>query len=150
MILKLWLNTQMIWMIFMNILKNSIQIKNAKILTVIDDTIGDLISNKKLKPIVTQLFIWGRKLIMSLVCITQSYFAVPGNIRLNFAHSFIMKILKQESQQVTHNHSSGIYFYDFMNLQKKWTVKSYYFWVSGTTLASDNHLRFGSNVLKRI
>ena len=44
-------------MIFMNILKNTIQIRNAKILTVIDDTIGDLISNKKLKPIVTQLFI---------------------------------------------------------------------------------------------
>ena len=44
-------------MIFMNILKNTIQIRNAKILTVIDDTIGDLIGNKKLKPIVTQLFI---------------------------------------------------------------------------------------------
>ena len=64
---------------------------------------------------------------MSLVCITQSYFAVPGNIRLNFAHSFIMKILKQESQQVTHNNSSGICFYDLMNLQKKFTVKAFYF-----------------------
>ena len=57
--------------------------KNKKILTVFDDMIADILSNKKLNPVVTELFIRGRKLNISLVFITQSYFAVPKNIRLN-------------------------------------------------------------------
>ena len=57
--------------------------KNQKILTVFDDMIADILSNKKLNPVVTELFIRGRKLNISLVFITQSYFAVPKNIRLN-------------------------------------------------------------------
>ena len=57
--------------------------KNQKILTVFDDMITDILSNKKLNPVVTELFIRGRKLNMSHVFITQSYFAVPKNIRLN-------------------------------------------------------------------
>ena len=57
--------------------------KNKKILTVFDDMIADILSNKKLNPVVTELFIKRRKLIISLVFITQSYFAVPKNIRLN-------------------------------------------------------------------
>ena len=58
-----------------------------------------MLSNKKLKPIVTELFISGRKLNISLVFITQSYFAVPKNIRLNSAHYFIMKIpIKRDLQ----------------------------------------------------
>ena len=64
---------------------------------------------KKLKPIVTELFIRGRKLSISLVFITQSYFAVPKNIRLNSMHYFIMKIRnKRELQQIAFNHSSDI------------------------------------------
>ena len=51
-----------------------------------------MFSNKKLKPILTALFIRDRKLNISLVFITQSYFAVPKNIRLNYTHCFIMKI----------------------------------------------------------
>ena len=57
--------------------------KNKKILTVFDDMIADILSNKKLNPVVTELFIKRRKLNISLVFITQSYFAVPKNIRLN-------------------------------------------------------------------
>ena len=61
--------------------------------------IAHMLSNKKLKPIVTELFISGRKLNISLVFITQSYFAVPKNIRLNSAHYFIMKIpIKRDLQ----------------------------------------------------
>ena len=56
------------------------------------DMIADILSNKKLCPIVTELFIRGRKLNISLVFITQSYFSVPRNIRLNSTHYFIMKI----------------------------------------------------------
>ena len=72
-----------------------------------------MLSNKNLNPIVTQLFIRGRKLNISLVFITQSYFKVPKDVRVNF----IMKIpYKLELQQVAFNHSSDIEFKDFMNL----------------------------------
>ena len=66
--------------------------KKRKILIVFDDMIADMLSNKKLNPIVTELFIRGRKLNISLVFITQSYFAVWKNIRLNSTHYFVMKI----------------------------------------------------------
>ena len=52
-----------------------------KILIVSDDVIADMLSNKKLNPIVTELFIRGRKLNIYFVFITQSYFAVPKNIQ---------------------------------------------------------------------
>ena len=55
-----------------------------------------MINNKKLNPLVTQLFIRGRKLGISNVFITQSYFKVPKNVRLNYAHFFIMKNSKQK------------------------------------------------------
>ena len=65
-------------MIFMKILKNTIQMKNG--LIVFDYMIADMLSNKKLNPIVTELFIRRRKLNSSLVFITQSYFAVLKNV----------------------------------------------------------------------
>ena len=72
-------------------LKNTIQIKN-KILIIFDDMIADMLTNKKLDPVVTKLFIRGTKLDLFLVFIMQSYFALPKNIRLNSTHDFIMKI----------------------------------------------------------
>ena len=66
--------------------------KKRKILIVFDNMIADMLSNKKLNPIVTELFIRDRKLNISLVFITQSYFVVPNNIRLNPTHYFIMEI----------------------------------------------------------
>ena len=63
-----------------------------KILIVFDDMIGDMINNKKLNSIVTKLFIRGRKLNISLAFITQSYFKVPIDVRLNSIHIFVMKI----------------------------------------------------------
>ena len=80
-------------MIFMKILKNK---KKQKILIIfddmIDDIIADMLSNKILQQIVTEVFIRGRKLNISLFFITQSYFAVPKNIRLNSTHYFITRI----------------------------------------------------------
>ena len=66
--------------------------KKPKILIAFDDMIADMFSNKKLNPMVTELFIRGRKLNISLVFITQFYFAVPKNIKLNSTHFFVMKI----------------------------------------------------------
>ena len=69
--------------------------------------IADMINNKKLNSIVTKLFIRGRKLNIYLVFITQSYFKVPKDVRLNTTHFFIMKIPnKGELQRVALNHSS--------------------------------------------
>ena len=53
--------------------------KKRKILIVFDDMITDMLSNKKLNPILTELFIRGRKLNISLVFLTESYFTVPQN-----------------------------------------------------------------------
>ena len=71
--------------------------------------IADMLSNKKLNPIVNELFFRGRKLNISLAFITKSYFVVPKNIRLNSTHYFVMKIPnKRELQQIAFNHSSNI------------------------------------------
>ena len=62
MILKHLLDNQMIWMIFIKILKNAILGRRiTKILIISDDMIADILSNKKLNPMVTKLFIRGRK-----------------------------------------------------------------------------------------
>ena len=68
-----------------------------------------MFSNKKPNPVVTKLFIRGRKLNISLAFITQSYLAVPKIVRLHSTHYFIMKIPnKRELQQNEFSHSSDI------------------------------------------
>ena len=125
---KLLLNTRMIWTISIKNIEEYNPDKQRKILIVFDDMVADMLSNKKLNPIVTELFIRRRKLNISLVFITQSYFAVPKNIRLNSTHHFILKIPnKRELQQNAFNHSSDIDFHYFLNLYKKCTAKSYSF-----------------------
>ena len=122
--------------------------KTRKVFIVFEDMIADMINNKKLNPIVTALFIRGRKLNISIAFITQSYFKVSKDVRLNSTHFFIMKIPnKRELQQTALNHSSDIDFKDFMKIFKKYTAKPYSFLVNGTTLPSDNPLRFRKNIL---
>ena len=80
--------------------------KKRKILITFYDMIADMINNKKINSLVTELFIKGRKLNVSPVFITQSYFAVPKNIILKSRHYFIMKIQnKPELQQIAFSHS---------------------------------------------
>ena len=68
--------------------------------------IADMLSNKKRNSLVTELFIRGRKLNISIVFITQSNFSVPKKIRLNSTHYFIMKIPNIRAlQQIAFNHS---------------------------------------------
>ena len=66
--------------------------KECKILIVFDDVIADMINNKKQNSVASELFIRGRKLNISLVFITQSYFNVSKDVRLNTTLFFIMKI----------------------------------------------------------
>ena len=113
-------------------------IKKRKVLIVFDDMIADMINNKKLNPVVTELFIRGRKI----------YFRVPKDVRINSTHFFIMKIpSKRELQQIALNHSSDIDFKDFMKIYKKCTAKPYSFLVNDTALPSDDPLRFRKNLL---
>ena len=117
--------------------------KEHKILIVFDYMIADMINNKKLNPVVTELLFRGRKINISLVFITQSYFKVPKNVRLNSTHLFIMKIPnKRELQQIALNHSSDIDFKDFIKIYKKSIAEPYSFLVNDTILLSDNPLRF--------
>ena len=97
--------------------------------------------------LVNELFIRGRKLNISIVFVTQSYFAVPKNIRLNSTHYLFMKISNKRELQTN---SSDVNFQDFVNLHKKCTTKPYSFLVIDATLASDNSLRFRKDFLERI
>ena len=113
--------------------------KKHKVLIIFDDVIADMINNKKLNTVITELFIRGRKLNISIVFITQSYFKVPKDVRLNFTHFFIMKIPnKRELQQIVLNH--------FMKIYKKCTKEPYSFFVNDATLQSSDPLRFRHNL----
>ena len=72
---------------------------------------------------------------------------MPKKVRLNSTQFFIMKISnKRELEKIFLNHSSNIEFKDFMKVYKKYTVEQYSFLVNGTTLPSDNPLRFRKNI----
>ena len=108
-----------------------------------------IINNKKLNPIVIEKFIRGRKHNVYIVFITQTYFRVPKDIRLNSTHFSIMKILnKRELQQIDLNHASDIDFKDFMRIYKKCTAGPYSFSVIDTTLPPDTPSKFRKNLLK--
>ena len=70
--------------------------RKKKTLIVFDDMIADIMTNKKFQSIIKELFIRCRKLSISLIFITQSYFSVPKDVRLNSTHYLIMKINKKK------------------------------------------------------
>ena len=87
-----------------------------------DVMIADIMANKKLRSIIKELFIRFRKLNISLVFITESYFSVPKDIRLNSTHYLIMKISnKRELQNAAINHSGDINYKDFMKIYRECT-----------------------------
>ena len=102
-------------MIFIKNIEEYNPSKKRKILIVYDNMIADILSNKKLNPVVTELFIKGRKLNISLVFITKSHFSVPKN--------------KRELEQIAFNHSSDIDFQDFLNRYKNVIQKHILFWL---------------------
>ena len=109
--------------------------KKCKILIVLDDMIVYMINNKKPSSIVTELFIRGTKLNISIVFITKSYFKVLQDVRLSSTHFFILKISnKRELQQIALNHSPDIEFKDFIKIYEKFTPEPYYFLANDATL----------------
>ena len=79
-------------MIFVKNIEEYSPNKKRKMFKVFDDMTADMLSNKKLNPVVPELFVGGRKLNISLAFITQSYFTVPEHIRRNSAHCLLLKI----------------------------------------------------------
>ena len=123
--------------------------KKRKVLKVFVDMIADMIINKKLNPVVTELFIRGRNLNFPIAFITQLLFKVPKEVRLNSTHFFIMKVPnKKELQKIPLNHSSDINFKDFMKIYKKCTTEPYSFLVNNTTLTSNKSLRLRKILLE--
>ena len=135
-------------MMFTIILIIITQIKTEKFLIVFDDLITDIMTNKKLQATINKLFFRCRKLNVSFVFITQSYFPFPKELRLNFTHYLIMKIYnKREPRNIAINHSVDLDYKNVMNIYIKCTNKPYLFLTPDTTLPADNPLRFRKNLV---
>ena len=93
-----------------------------KVLIVLNDMIADIMTNKKSQATIKELFIRYRKLNISLVFISQSYFSVPKEIRLNSTHYLIMRIHnRRELQQIAIDHSADINYKDFLKIYRNCT-----------------------------
>ena len=117
--------------------------RKRKKLIVFDDMIADIMANKKFQTIIKELFIRCRKLNVSIVFITQSYFSVPKDVRLNSTHYLIMKINNRiEFKNIAINHSADIDYKDFVKIYKKCTKEPYNFLTIDTKLPPSDPLRF--------
>ena len=89
------------------------------------------------------MFIRCRKLNISLAFITQSYFSVPKDVRLNSTHYLIMKTdNRKELQNIAINHSADIDDKDFMKMYRECTKEPFNFLTIDTTLPASDPLRF--------
>ena len=121
--------------------------RKRKILIVFDDIIADIMTNKKFRSIIKELFIRCRKLNISLAFITQSYFFIPKDVRLNSTHYLIMKINnKRELQNIAINHSADVDYIDFTKIYRECTNEPFNFMTIDTTLPTSNSLRFRKNL----
>ena len=123
--------------------------RKRKVLTIVfDDMIADIMTNKQFKAIIKESFIRCRKLNISLVLITQSYFSVPKDVRLNSTHYLIMKINnRKELQNIAVNHSADIDYKDFMKIYRGCTKEQYSFLTTDMTLPASDPLIFRKNLL---
>ena len=123
--------------------------RKRKVLIVFDDMIADIMSSTKYKAIIKELFIRSRKLNISIVFITQSYFRTPKDARLNSTHYVIMKIQTREELQNSAQENSGdIDFKDFLKTYKDYTNEPYSCMIIDTTVPSGNPMRFRKNFYK--
>ena len=121
--------------------------RKRKILIAFDDMIADIMTNKKFQAIIKELFIRCRKLNISLAFITQSYFSVPKDVRLNPTHYLIMKINnKRELQNTAINHPADIDYDDFIKIYGECKKEPYNFLTIDTTVPASDPLRFRKNL----
>ena len=120
--------------------------RQRKNLIVLDVMIADIMTNKKFQAIIKELFIRCRESKISLVFITQSYFSVPKDVRLNSTHFLIMKIYDgRELQNIAKNHSADIDYKAFLKIYRNCTNESYSFLTIDTALLANNPMRFRKN-----
>ena len=113
--------------------------------------IADFMTNKKFQSIIKELFIRCRKLNISLAFITQSYFSVPKDVRLNSSHYLIMRINnRKELQNIAINHSADLDYKDFMKIYRECMKELYSFLTIDTTLPASNPLRFRKKLFDTI
>ena len=125
--------------------------RKRKILIVFDDMIADIMTNKKFQAIIKELFIRCRKLNISLVFITQSYFSVPKDVRLNSTHYLLLKINnRKELQNIATNNSADIDYGNFMKIYRECTKEPFSFLTIDTTLPASNPLRFRKNLFESL
>ena len=123
--------------------------RKRKNLLAFDDTIADIMSNKKFQVIIKELFIRCRKLNISLLFVTQSYFSVPKDVRLNSTHYLILKINnKRELQNIAINYSADIDHNNFVKIYRECTKKPYSFLTINTTLPANDPLIFRKNLFQ--
>ena len=116
-------------------------------LIVFNDTIADMMTNKKCQAIIKELFIRCRKLNILLVFITQSDFSIPKDVRLNSKYHLIMKINnKKELQNIAINHSAFIDYEDFVKIYRECIKEPYSFLTIDTALSASDILRFRKNL----
>ena len=126
-------------------------IRKRKKLTVFDDMIGEIMTNEKFKVIMKELFIRCRKLNISLTFITQSYFSIRRELRINSTHYLTMKINnKRELQNIAINHHADINYQDFMKIYRECTKQPYNFLTLDTTLPTGNPLRFRKQLFESL
>ena len=102
--------------------------RRRKTLIVFDDMIAGIMTSKQFQAIIKELFIRYRKLNISLVFITKSYFTVPKDVRLNSTHYLILKnSSKIELQNIAINRSADIDYQDFLKIYRECTKKPYHF-----------------------
>ena len=120
--------------------------RKRKVLIIFDDMITDIMSSKNFKAIIKELFIRCRKLNISIILITQSYFRTPKDARLNSTHYVIMKIQsKKELQNIAQENSGDINFEDFLKIYKDYTSEPYSCMIIDTTVPSGHPMRFKKN-----
>ena len=123
--------------------------RDKKVLIIFDDMIADIMRSEKFKAIVKELFIRCRKLNISIVFITQSYFRTPKDARLNSTHYILMKIgNKKELKSIAEKNSGHLAFKDFLKIYNYCTKDLYSFMMVDTRPTA--HVTFKKNFDKPI
>ena len=108
--------------------------RDKKMLIVFDDMIADIEYNKIFKPIIKELFYRARKINISIVINTQSYFRALKDARLNSTHYIIMKIgNKKELKRIAEEKSGHLYYKDFLKIYNYCTREPYSFMLIDTS-----------------
>ena len=132
---------------YSNTMSNDYNPNRKKKLIVFDDMIPDIMENKNIQAIIKELFVRCRKLNIALLFITQSYFSVQKDVRLNSTHYLIMKVNNRKVlQNIAINYSADIDYKDFLKIYRECIKEPYSFLTIDTALPASNSLRFRKNL----